>query len=97
MTEELLTAGERGIRSTVFAKIFVVAAPDRDWSDLPGVVGNLEAAAHAGDAARIHQILRGMSIGYANPFIGPADAEYASPKIDVVPRPSSTLLTAGNL
>src|SRR4051812_39816201 len=48
LDEELLIAGERGIRSTRHSKIFVVEAPNKDWSQLHAAVQALERAAHAG-------------------------------------------------
>jgi FlaA1/EpsC-like NDP-sugar epimerase len=99
MTEELLTAGERGVRSTAYSKIFVVSAPDRDWSELPAVVDDLECAARAGETARIHQILRGLGIGYVNAFLKDSESELVHGPNDApaYPAPSNKLATAGNL
>ena len=69
MSEDLLTDGERGVRSTACSKLFVVSAPPRDWSRLPRVISNLEHAARAGDAAEIHRLLRAMDIGYVNALL----------------------------
>ena len=64
LNEELLAAGERGIRSGQHAKIFVVEALARDGAQLEGAVEQLAAAAHRRDAAAIRDCLRSMSIGY---------------------------------
>jgi len=99
MTEELLTAGERGVRSTAYPKIFVVSAPDRNWSELPATIDELELVARAGDTTRIHQILRQLNIGYVNTFIAPPEAVSASAVTDSPKKKPSpaTLATAGNL
>jgi FlaA1/EpsC-like NDP-sugar epimerase len=62
--EELLIAGEQGVRSTKLSKIFVVAALTHDWSSLPKAVSELQRAAHADDRAAIHRILEELNIGY---------------------------------
>jgi FlaA1/EpsC-like NDP-sugar epimerase len=64
LNEELLIAGEQGIQSTVYSKVFVVGALNNDWSHLRADVKNLERAARAGDAAGIHRTLESLSIGY---------------------------------
>src|SRR3954469_13350320 len=66
MDEELLIAGERGVRSTKYSKIFVVAPLTDNWSHLRSGVRDLEDAAHAGETRAIHQILRSLGIGYHN-------------------------------
>jgi FlaA1/EpsC-like NDP-sugar epimerase len=66
LNEELLIAGERGIRSTKYAKIFVVEALGTDWSYLHRAVEDLESAAHAGAAGEIRSLLRSLGIGYHN-------------------------------
>jgi FlaA1/EpsC-like NDP-sugar epimerase len=69
LDEELLMAGERGVRSTRHSKIFVVEAPARDLSRLQAAVRDLEDAAHAGEPKAIHQILRALNIGYYNTYM----------------------------
>jgi FlaA1/EpsC-like NDP-sugar epimerase len=64
LDEELLIAGEQGVRSTKYSKIFVVEALPRDWTQLHAAVAALEHAANAGDSAAIHQALRALNIGY---------------------------------
>ncbi len=64
LDEELLIAGERGVRSTKYSKIFVAEALSTDWSQLETSVRDLKDAAHAGDTGAIHRILRSLSIGY---------------------------------
>ena len=66
LDEELLTAGESGVRSTNYPKIFVVGALKNDWSELPAAVKALEQAALAGETDEIHRILRSLDIGYHN-------------------------------
>ena len=64
LNEELLNAGERGVRSTNYSKIFVVVAPSREWPVLAKSVAELERAAHAADAIEIRRLLRDLGIGY---------------------------------
>ena len=45
LDEELLIAGERGVRSTKYSKLFVVEALNNDWSGLYAAVRRLEDAA----------------------------------------------------
>ena len=97
MTEELLTAGERGVRSTAYSKIFVVSAPDRDWSELPDAVDDLECAARAGETARIHQILRELGIGYVNAFLDPTDPLCVELKVSPLNKVPSSLAAAESL
>jgi FlaA1/EpsC-like NDP-sugar epimerase len=66
LDEELLIAGERGVRSTKYSKIFVVEALSNDWSRLHAAVGDLEDAAHGAQTGAIHQVLRSLNIGYHN-------------------------------
>jgi FlaA1/EpsC-like NDP-sugar epimerase len=66
LNEELLIAGERGIRSTKYAKIFVVEALPTDWSFLYRAVEDLEGAAQAGASGEIRSLLRSLNIGYHN-------------------------------
>ena len=67
LDEELLIAGERGVRSTKYSKLFVVEALDNDWSGLHTAVRRLEDAARAGETSAIHRSLRLLNIGYHNP------------------------------
>jgi FlaA1/EpsC-like NDP-sugar epimerase len=69
LNEELLIAGEQGIRSTKYAKIFVVEALGTDWSYLHHAVEDLENAAHAGAAGEIRGLLRSLNIGYQNEYM----------------------------
>jgi FlaA1/EpsC-like NDP-sugar epimerase len=64
LDEELLIAGEQGVRSTKYSKIFVVEALTRDWTQLHAAVAALEYAANAGDSSAIHQALKALNIGY---------------------------------
>jgi FlaA1/EpsC-like NDP-sugar epimerase len=66
LTEELLIDGEQGVRSTKFSKIFVVAALERDWSQLLDSVRRIEQAAHQGAVATIHEVFHSLNIGYSN-------------------------------
>jgi FlaA1/EpsC-like NDP-sugar epimerase len=66
LTEELLIDGEQGVRSTPFSKIFVVAALERDWSQLLDAVRRIEEAAHQGAVATIHAVFESLNIGYSN-------------------------------
>jgi FlaA1/EpsC-like NDP-sugar epimerase len=66
LTEELLIDGEQGVRSTRFSKIFVVAALERDWSQLTAAVNRIEEAAHQGAVATIHEVFHSLNIGYSN-------------------------------
>jgi FlaA1/EpsC-like NDP-sugar epimerase len=66
LTEELLIDGEQGVRSTKFSKIFVVGALERDWSQLVDAVRRIEAAAHQGEVAAIHDVFHSLKIGYSN-------------------------------
>jgi FlaA1/EpsC-like NDP-sugar epimerase len=97
MSEELLSAGERGVRSTVFSKIFVVGALDRDWSELPQAIEALESAARAGESAQIHHILRGLDIGYLNAFHDPADALSVEVTVSPLVALPTSLATSGSL
>jgi FlaA1/EpsC-like NDP-sugar epimerase len=97
MTEELLSAGERGVRSTAFSKIFVVSAPYRDWSTLPQAIEGLEGAARAGEPARIHQILQGQDIGYANTFLERPEALSVEVKISALEKGPPRLAASGTL
>jgi FlaA1/EpsC-like NDP-sugar epimerase len=67
LNEELLIAGELGVRSTKYPKIFVVGALKHDWTALPAAVAQLEEAALAGEASTIQRILQSLNIGYHNP------------------------------
>jgi FlaA1/EpsC-like NDP-sugar epimerase len=67
LNEELLIAGEQGIESTVYSKVFVVGALNNDWSNLRAAVKSLERAARAGDVRAIHGILESLNIGYRSP------------------------------
>ena len=64
LDEELLIAGEHGIRSTAHSKVFVVEALNKDWSQVTVAVRSLESAARAGDAGAIHRILESLGMGY---------------------------------
>jgi FlaA1/EpsC-like NDP-sugar epimerase len=64
LDEELLGAGERGVRSTRYSKIFVVEALRRDGTLLESGIKALEAAARAGEAAAIRRALQSLNIGY---------------------------------
>jgi FlaA1/EpsC-like NDP-sugar epimerase len=64
LNEELLGAGERGVRDPRYRKILVVEALGRSWTDLEGLVRALTEAAGAHDADRIRECLRAMEIGY---------------------------------
>jgi FlaA1/EpsC-like NDP-sugar epimerase len=64
LSEELLIAGEQGIRSTKYSKIFVVEALQREWSLLDTAVADLKAAARTGDASAIRKVLLALNIGY---------------------------------
>ncbi len=83
LDEELLIAGERGVRSTKYSKIFVVEALNNDWSRIDGAVKSLEAAAHAADAAAIHRLLRSLDIGYHNTSM-PRETPAAPPEFGVL-------------
>jgi FlaA1/EpsC-like NDP-sugar epimerase len=96
MTEELLSAGERGVRSTAFSKIFVVGAPDRDWSSLPQTIEELESAARAGESAQIHHILRGLDIGYVNAFQDPTDALSVEVNVATLDPAPPSMATSGS-
>ena len=96
LDEELLIAGERGVRSTKYSKIFVVEALNNDWSRLQASVSDLEDAAHAGETGAIHRVLRSLNIGYHNAYM-PRETPIELPQFDVVeqrpgiPRPSANL------
>jgi FlaA1/EpsC-like NDP-sugar epimerase len=77
LDEELLNTGERGVRSTKYAKIFVVEALKRDWSLLDRAVKDLEKAAHAGEASAIRSGLRSLNIGYQDHLCTSAETETA--------------------
>jgi FlaA1/EpsC-like NDP-sugar epimerase len=83
LDEELLTAGEFGVRSTSYPKIFVVGALKNDWSELPMTVKALEQAALAGEASAIHRLLRSLDIGYHNPQM-PQEGAAPVPSLKVV-------------
>jgi FlaA1/EpsC-like NDP-sugar epimerase len=85
MDEELLIAGERGVRSTKYSKIFVVEALDKDWSQLEATVSDLEDAAHAGETGAIHRALRSLKIGYHNAEI-PREAPFEVPQFERMDR-----------
>ena len=91
MTEELLATSERGVRTTPFSKIFVVSAPERDWSDFAAFVGALESAALADEPERSHEILRALDIGYVNALAFHRDATPGADGVDSLER----LATAG--
>ena len=83
LDEELLIAGERGVRSTKYSKIFVVEALNNDWSRLQTAVTDLEDAAHAGETGGIHRVLRSLNIGYHNANM-PRETPIELPQFDVV-------------
>jgi FlaA1/EpsC-like NDP-sugar epimerase len=85
LDEELLIAGERGVRSTKYSKIFVVAALDEDWSRLHDTVRDLEDAAHAGDVSTIHRILKSLNVGYLNGYV-PRETQVALPGFETTDR-----------
>jgi len=83
LTEELLIDGEQGVRTTQFSKIFVVAALERDWSQLLDAVRRIEHAAHQGSVATIHEVFHSLNIGYSNsrglPVSEPPAAKHTVP------------------
>ena len=83
LDEELLIAGERGVRSTKYSKLFVVEALNNDWSGLHAAVRRLEDAARAGETSAIHRSLRLLNIGYHNPNTQ-GESPVKSPKLVVV-------------
>jgi FlaA1/EpsC-like NDP-sugar epimerase len=83
--EELLIAGERGMRSTKYSKIFVVAALDEDWSRLHDTVRDLEDAAHAGDVRTIQRILKSLNLGCLNGYV-PRETQVALPGFETTDR-----------
>jgi FlaA1/EpsC-like NDP-sugar epimerase len=64
MDEELLIAGECGVRSTQYSKIFVIGALLDERSDLMAAVNELEQAGHNGNNTEIKRLLRRLNIGY---------------------------------
>jgi FlaA1/EpsC-like NDP-sugar epimerase len=99
LDEELLIQGERGVRSTKYSKIFVVAALEEDWSRLRDMVRDLEDAAHASDIGTIRRILRSLNLSHANAYV-PRETQVVLPGFETAdpqqmkPRVSANLVAS---
>jgi FlaA1/EpsC-like NDP-sugar epimerase len=96
LDEELLIAGEHGVRSTRHSKIFVVGALNKDRARLQAAIRDLEGAAHAGETAAIHRALRALNIGYHNPNM-PRETPAGVPDFDAVAQPARPQHSTPNL
>src|SRR5207253_1475992 len=93
LNEELLTTGERGVRSTKYSKIFVVEALQRDGALLDRGVKDLEEAAHAGEAGAIRRTLQSLNIGYQGNGSSERPQEHVDVDAEIMDR--NGVITAG--